>query len=156
MWNELWKHIICCLRFICHCLMTSAFNNEKFHIFLSLKTSLKSNMLLSNLPCFLHTIRLQSHSLQIFYCVWKWNNIIPISRKKVNFKTVDTYQRLKLLDTAHFIDIIKFINCWIADVKFAYLWIECFVIYWEVIINWLVIETLWKLCPCPGPIIIHF
>lgn len=143
------------LRFICDSLMTSAFNNVKFNILFPLETSFKSNMLQSYPPLFLHTIWLKPNSLQIFNRIWERNNIIPITRKKVYFKTINTNQWLNLLNATHLLYLIKSIDCRITHIKFTNLGVKRFVIYGKVIINWLVIETLCELCPSPWPIIIH-
>ena len=143
------------LRFICNSLMTSTFNNVKFNILFPLKTSFKTNMLQSYPPLFLHSIRLKSDSLQIFNCICERYNIIPIPRKKVYFKAINTNQGLNLLNTTHLLNLIKSIDCRVTNIKFTNFWVERFVIYSEVIINWLVIETFCELCPSPWPIIIH-
>lgn len=68
--------------------MSGAFDDEELHIFLVLVASYKTDMLDVNFHGRLVSIRLKTHSFQIFLGVDERNHIIPVSREKVNFDLV--------------------------------------------------------------------
>jgi len=68
--------------------MSGAFDDEELHIFLVLVASYKTDMLDINFHGRLVSVRLETHSFQIFLGVDERNHIIPVSREKVNFDLV--------------------------------------------------------------------